>query len=430
MARDARDLWPARAAVELALACRVAAACAVQWIATRRGSRCLFPDTDIYWLLGRAIARGEPFEVSQWGLPHFALRTPGYPLLLAIGQMAFGDRAMPVRLVQAGLGAISVGLVYGLARAVLPEVRTRWPWATPAVIAAALAAVDPYAVGYSVVLLSEAAFVPLMLAGLWGLAVLWRPDGARESQASVVALLTGVAWGLAVLVKPSWALFPPLALGAWILAVRRVRPVLQASLVALGLSLVMLPWWVRNAELFGRFVPTALWSGASLYDGLNPRATGGSDMTFLGAPDLRVLDEEAQDAELSRRAVAYARSHPRHVLKLALAKAWRYWCPWPNPETTRSPLLIAVGALWGLPLYALIVRGVADRRRDLRALVVLAGPLLYFAAIHLVFASSSRYRMPGMMPALGLAGLGACRWLGPDHGGTAAPGCPTQEHGP
>ena len=75
----------------------------------------------------------------------------------------------------------------------------------------------------------------------------------------------------------------------------------------------MAPWWVRNARVYGRFVPTALWTGASLYDGLNPRATGASDMEFLAEPEFWPLGEEAQDAALARRALAFARRHPGRV---------------------------------------------------------------------------------------------------------------------
>ena len=44
--------------------------------------------------------------------------------------------------------------------------------------------------------------------------------------------------------------------------------------MALGLVVVMAPWWVRNASIYGKFVPTAVWMGASLYDGLNPGPRG------------------------------------------------------------------------------------------------------------------------------------------------------------
>ena len=105
--------------LEVALALRVAAADAVEWYVRRGGPARLdlFPDTDIYWELARAIRAGGPYEYVEWGdIPHFAIRTPGYPLFLAACQAVFGERTLPVRLVQAALGTLCVYLVYRLAR--------------------------------------------------------------------------------------------------------------------------------------------------------------------------------------------------------------------------------------------------------------------------------------------------------------------------
>jgi hypothetical protein len=169
----------------------------------------------------------------------------------------------------------------------------------------------------------------------------------------------------------------------------------------------MAPWWIRNARIYGRFVPTALWLGASLYDGVSPRATGASDMIpFLRDPEIWPLDEQDQDAKLTRRAIAFARDEPGRVLELALIKMGRYWSPWPNAAEFRSWGLAIAGAIVEVPILALMTLGLWDRRRDPRAWVLLAGPILYFCALHAVFASSMRYRIPGEMPALGLTAIG------------------------
>ncbi len=393
---------------------RVAAADLVQWFTQRKGVLCIFPDTATYWELAGKLRRGEPFEVMYFAdLPHFALRTPGYPLFLAACQGAFGPRLLPVRLAQAALGAGCVWLVARLARRALPEgidpPGTVW---TAPLVAAAVAAFDPFVVANSAFVLSEALFLPLMLAAQLGLAALW-DDRAPVSRraAAAWALGTGVLSGAAILVRPSWALYVPAALVARVV-LGRGRGAGRAVLVVVGLVVVMAPWWVRNERVYGRFVPTALWMGASLYDGLNPRATGASDMDFLGDPEFWPLDEEAQDALLRRRAFAFARAHPVRVLGLAAAKAARFWSPWPNAESFRSPALAVVSALVTLPQFALIALGVWDRRRDPRALVLLGLPLLYTFALHLVFVSSMRYRVPASVPALGLAAAGWRRLAG------------------
>jgi hypothetical protein len=414
--------------LQVALGLRMLTADAVDLYVHRGGSArlCLFPDTKIYWGLARAIRTGAPYEYVEWSdIPHFALRTPGYPLFLAAVQAVFGGRTLAVRLVQAGLGTLSVYLIYRLTlqlappSGLAPDGEPSWShrWNAP-LVAAALAAINPYYLFMCVFILSEAVFVPLMLAALWGLAVLWvepgRAAGVTGMRAALVALGSGGAAGLAILVRPSWALFVPVVLLLWMMANARDRKALAgavrgALIFALGLAVVMSPWWVRNARIYGRFIPTALWMGASLYDGLNPRATGASDMSFLGDREIWPRDEQDQDAELTRRAVTFAREQPAQALSLALVKLGRFWSPWPNAEGFRSPVLALVGAIVELPLFGLMVLGAWDRRRDPRSWALLAGPVLYFCALHLIFASSMRYRLPGEMPALGLAAIGWMR---------------------
>ncbi len=301
-----------------------------------------------------------PYQIVDYrDIPHFSLRTPGYPLVLAGCQALFGEQTLAVRLVQALLGTCSVYLVYRLSCQLLPAgepAQTAEPGHKPdsangkvalfdvgrsaafaghgvPLLAAAMAALNPYYIFMSVILLSEAVFEPLLLAALWGLAVLWprrrssadgrpsfAPGGAAGSaitvqKAAIVALGSGMAAGMAILVRPSWVLFVPGALSVWVIAQLRASRAIDALrgavLWLLGAVLVLSPWWGRNAQVYGRFVPTALWLGASLYDGLNPSATGASDMSFLADPGIWPLDEEDQDAELTRKAVRFVGENPR-----------------------------------------------------------------------------------------------------------------------
>jgi 4-amino-4-deoxy-L-arabinose transferase-like glycosyltransferase len=275
-------------------------------------------------------------------------------------------------------------------------------------IAASIAAVHPYIIGMSALVLSEATFLPLMLLGLWGLASLWREPGPRRPR--LVAVGTGLAMGAAILSRPSWALFVPAALTAWIVG-SRGKAAGRAAVVALATASVLAPWWVRNERVIGRFVPTALWVGASLYDGIGPQATGASDMAFVDEPDVRALGESEQDAVFRARSLAFARSNPGRVAELVWIKLGRFWSPWPNADTLQGPGVAVASALVTVPVFALIALGAWDRRRDFRALVLLGGPLAYFCVLHMVFVSSIRYRIPGEVPAMGLAAVGLVRVL-------------------
>lgn len=405
-----------------ALWLRVAAAAAVQWYAQSRGTLCVFGDTSVYWALAQSIHLGLPYEVSQWGVAHQALRPPAYPLFLAACQSLFGAHLLPVRLVQAALGTLCVLLVERLARRLPPDpihnprfakTKTNTNTHTFAIpipmLAALLLAFEPYSAALSALVLSESLFVPLMLAALLGVACLWTGPGQMPPRSpTMLAAATGATIAAALATRPSWAVFVPFLLVSWWLHAGRsaTRPI---AIVILAACAVLAPWWIRNAQVTGRFVPFALWMGASLYDGLNPRATGASDMEFLNEPAFWPLTEIDQDQTLTRASWAFAREQPLQALQLAVVKAARFWSPWPNAETFQRPLLNAASAMVALPLYGLMALGLWHRRRDLRAWVLLAGPLLYFGTLHMIFVSSIRYRIPGMAPALVLAAIGLAR---------------------
>jgi 4-amino-4-deoxy-L-arabinose transferase-like glycosyltransferase len=417
--------------LELALFLRVLAGMGVEWYVRRRapGRVCIFPDAEYYWSLAGTICQGTLYEIVDWGdIPHFALRTPGYPIFLAGCRAVLGDRPLVARLVQAVLGMVTVWLVYRLSLEVLGEQeiqpslhgdsRPRRLWSVP-LVAAGLTALHPYFIAMSALLLSEAVFVFWMILALWGLAVIWnRPgDGAprKTGRDLLIAFGVGAASGVAILTRPSWAMFVPVMMAALGYRLTRLGGAVSSRalgvlrplfIMALGLVVVMAPWWVRNASIYGRFVPTAIWMGASLYDGLNPGATGASHMEFLGDPEIWPLDELDQDRELTRRALQFARQEPGRAVRLAVIKLGRYWCPWPNAEGFRSVWLAGASAVVMVPLLAGIGLGLVHRRGDPRAWFLLAGPLIYFCILHMAFASSMRYRIPAEVPAMVLAAAG------------------------
>jgi 4-amino-4-deoxy-L-arabinose transferase-like glycosyltransferase len=410
--------------LEIALGLRVLAAGFIELHIQRRGANqlCLFPDTQYYWELGRMIRSAAVTQIIEWSdIPHFALRTPGYPLFLAACHTVFGERTLPIRLVQAVLGTISVYLVYCLTRqftigASSHDKDVTHNWVIP-IVAALIAAVGPNYVAMSPLILSEEVFEPLLLAALLGLAVLWpkpRIQGQGkpvEQKAGLIALGSGMAAGAAILVRPSWALFVPMMLTIWVLQTLgtpflRGTAIRSALVYILGVVGVMTPWWYRNARIYNRLVPTALWMGASLYDGIKPGTTGASDMSFLADREIWPLDEQDQDAELIRRALTFARMQPRQCVELALKKLARYWSLWPTSENLQSVLVKIVCAVGEVPFLGLLALGAWIRRRELRTLLLLACPVLYFCVLHLVFASSMRYRIPAQMPAIGLAAIG------------------------
>lgn len=417
----------------LALTVRVAAVAAMQ----RKSptvDQFVFGDSASYWALGKTIANGETY---QFGWKHARVfRTPGYPVVLATLFTIAGDDC-PVwvaRVTNALLGLLTVAGVMWMACVLFGRRQS--------LVAGLIVAVYPGAIAMSTFVLAEAAFCPLMVLNLTG----WiKAVQATTTRTRVVwALVAGVAAGLATLVRPSWLLFLPFAgaLGLLFWGHRR-QQLSVVLLIGLAWSLTMVPWWVRNYQVIGHFVPTTLQTGASLYDGLHAEATGGSDMSFFGPERTRFLKERLPqqvveeyesthaaetemgndwvfvvpavaeseladsfeydfDRYLKGRALDWAKSHPVEVFELGIGKLWRMWGVGVDlgNEGAVAKTVFAAGYL---PIVLLGICGIVKFCPRGFEYALCALPAFYFTALHLIFVSSIRYRQPAMLALAVLA---------------------------
>jgi 4-amino-4-deoxy-L-arabinose transferase-like glycosyltransferase len=213
-------------------------------------------DSQWYLETARNLAVNHLFSVD--GINPTAFRPPLYSSLIA--SLWLGDSApvFPVLLVQSILGALTVTLVYLIAR--------RQAGRGVALIASAGMALAPMTGRFTAVILTETLFTFLVTLGifLWG----------RKQYA-----LTGVAFGLGILTRvtllPFVLLLPLLTLiGPW--RANR-RGYMTIALLSLVLSSV---WIVRNAIVFHRFIPVA--------------SSGYGTNLLLGSLEIGVADDVPQ----------------------------------------------------------------------------------------------------------------------------------------
>lgn len=390
------------------------------WQRSAEGEGRLFRlgDSHSYWTLASQLAHGLPYQYGSSESRIF--RAPLYPIVLT-PLAAFSDAAVGVwwaRVLGCLLGTLVVALIAWLG--------WRCGGNHVAVIAAGLAAVYPSAIGMSIIVLSEAIFIPLMLGYILAWQSAWQTDSDKRRWG--YGLLAGGLAGAAVLARPSWLLFAPFAWGVGMLcgADRRRQSLLLVSTLV-GLSCVMSPWWIRNAYITGRFVPTTLQVGPSLLDGLHEGASGASDedMAFMQTMLAEQLLEDQRQSEplvstleyrLNARAqaaaVGWAKQNPVEVLKLAGRKFLRIWTVWPDGgEINSVSMRLAITLSSFSVLLLALCYSWSQIGRFSWFYMILWLPTLYFTLLHMVFVGSVRYREPAMMLLIPLAACAVARWM-------------------
>jgi hypothetical protein len=263
-------------------------------------------DPHAYVELARNLLLHGDFGIydAGFGVYFHAFYPPLYPLLLAGWGAVLGFSTVSILM----LGT----LIDGAAAVLIALLGRRLGDGAAGARAAWLYLVWPSVV-FSAPLAQKEGFCALLVLAL---ALAWlRSAGSWRTAAAI-----GVPAGLLALTQPGQA---PLAALLGLVLWRRIGfgAVMRRGLAAVPFAvLVMLPWWLRNAAVFGGFVPLTSAGGVSLWVGNNPQATGN---WMPSPPELHGLGERETGTRASGLALAWIRSDPLGFVRLTLTKVVR-----------------------------------------------------------------------------------------------------------
>lgn len=378
-----------------------------------------------------------------------AMLPPLYSLVLAGVYGLFGRGALQVGLLHIALDLLSITMLVNIGRRLLP--RGDWVgW-----LAGVFYAFYPYLIFQNLTLIDTPLFMTLFYAFILGV-ILLRARERLDRGAWLLAIGCGVLLGLATLLR---AILPPFALlvGVWFLFRRSLtQTVMRLLPVALVSILMLVPWIVRNYDVYGVFVPGSVTAGSNFYQGSNPDVIpylrAGYDVQWT-SPDEDTPNTPEGDRRRTELALAYLRENPDQIPELMWVKLLTHWSidifPRRNPVAGEVPRLDYQGnvirevdeegdlSLGGLPegdpvtayseplfdqigravhrvyfgvLLALALAGIVLTLKEWRDVSLLWFVQISMTLIYVVFHPSTRYRAPSD-PLLFLFSAYAIVWL-------------------
>lgn len=269
------------------------------------------PIDDFSWYYARAVDLAAGRGLTVDGVPT-AYWPVGYPLLLAGLFLLTGPSLLAAKLLNVVLGLGIVWLSYRIARRLFDSEEAGR-------MALLLLAFYPNQIAYTSLTATETPFLFLMLLGC--LILLREKPRLRDDG------LAGIVFGLGCLTKPTMLFVPAVFFGLSLLSRFRWTNVARAVVVYSALGLVILPWSIRNYEVFGRPVFIVTSGGINLLIGNNPVANGGYGPADPVSETLVEAEKDEGAREIVARTIArrYIVEHPWRTLGLIPLRLWHLY---------------------------------------------------------------------------------------------------------
>lgn len=360
-----------------------------------------------YDMLAKQVLDGHGFTVAELWWPMTPAGAPTahwsflYTLYLAAVYGVVGYHPLVARIVQAMIvGVLMPYLSFKLAN--------RYFNAKVGLVAAAIVAGYIYFFYYAATLMTEMFYITAIL---WGIDIAEQiADTFKKQQTPKrLWLFLGLALGIAVLLRQLFLLIIPF-LSLWIiwrayqekphLAWRAFWGLAASGVIVLAM---VLPWTVRNYQVFHRFVLLNTNAGYAFFWGNHPihgnnfisiLPYDGPSYQDLVPEELRHLDEAALDQALLKRAMQIIADDPVRYLRLSLSRTKDYFKFWYSPE---SGMLSNISRIFSfgimLPFMTIgLIRTFWNT--DKTRFILLYLFMGVYTGIHLLSWALIRYRLP------------------------------------
>lgn len=347
---------------------------------------------DIFaWNIAQGYGYGwEPHQpTAYWPVGTSAI----YGLLFWI----FGHDYVPVVLFQIATGVAIVAISMAIA--------SRWFGGRIAIVTGWLLACWPLLIQYTTILASEMYFILFVLLAFW--------VAGRRASSKSEWLLKGGAIGIALAaagyVRPLALIMAPLMF-VGPLTIRKERGLAFAACIAaiVSMSLCILPWTIRNWQVFDRFVPISTNGGTNLWMGNNPSGS----IEYMPLPKVDVSNEADLDKHFGKLAKNYILEDPkaftvRTIRKLislydreTIGVSWNEKGLKHRFGDRAIPLLKLASTIWWWCMLLLAFVGLLKITisRGICSAALLT-PLLtwgYFTLVHGVIVAGDRYHVPSI----------------------------------
>lgn len=313
---------------------------------------------------------------------------PGYPLFLSAILRVAGTGFLglqSIRLVQIVLSAASILLIYRTTRLLSDE--------RAGIISAGVFAFYPPNLLTPGYILTETVFLFLLLLLVYWSFLFAKSFNVRKSVG------IAIVWTLAVLIRPT-ILFYPVFYYIYLLInqyIRFGRMMRTGIAMALVFTVIAMPWWIRNYNEYGEFIPLTVSGGNPMLQGtyINYQQTPENVVIYkLGSNSLETDKIETKVA-LERIKAGFRSDFSRYLLWFTLGKTFYFWT-FPFYWNQILGISYSMALLYHILILLVAMIGITRRltSRSFAQTSLILMLSLYFNLIHCIYMSFDRYAYP------------------------------------